>query len=97
MTWSQCKQTHREAAVHGLRVAVRPGSRRIVASAFVACLIVAAASTVAAQTAPVLEHCTEERFHALALERVTVREVWIRRLRASFGSTSPWTSPLTRS
>ncbi len=40
-----------------------------------ACLILAAATTTAAQTAPVLERCTHERFEGLVLAQVTVREV----------------------
>ncbi len=51
------------------------GSRCIVARALVACLSVAAADTVAAQTAPALGHCTQEHVQSLALDRVTVREV----------------------
>ncbi len=42
---------------------------------FPACLILGIASSAAAQTTPTLEHCTQERFQAVALAQTTVRDV----------------------
>jgi feruloyl esterase len=61
--------------VTGGTSAVRPGTRRIAASALAVCLGVAASGTEAGQTAPALDRCTQERIQALTLDRVTVREV----------------------
>ena len=60
--------------------------------AFLACLSVAAAGTVAAQSAPALEHCTQERFQSLALDRVTVRDVSV--VQAGTFNTSASAPPL---
>lgn len=77
MTWSQWRQTRREAVARRRRVAFRPGTRLVATSALVACLGVASSGTVAPHTAPAFERCTLESVQARTLERVTVRDVAI--------------------